>query len=410
MPNDDTGTGAIGASSSVTTPLLPEESSDTGDRQPTTARSPPFKPTKAAAQSALNTEGVTAAIESANTPAQKQQQQQQPGSKHGDAYLEAASSNNLEIVKQCIEVHGVPADYADEDGNTALHFAAQEAAMGVLHYLVEERKVNINVRSGNFKAPPLFWAISAQRMNVIMYLLDHGANAGLQDSTGNSALHVAIHSGSVPITIYIACTQCAVLGYTVDLVDANGITPLMWACYQGKPELAALLVRLGADVNKQDLRGQTSLYFALIRGGYSDIDFLLEKGADPNLREYGSGDAASPTGNTAFDLAASIGYKAEFDKQVKRAQEQLAAAASGPTVFNRSIRKEIAPALMALGGVSLALVAISLYPWFVGVFMGIAILAAMHFTVVKYIVKAPGIHYLQQTPYLSAIFQSSALL
>ncbi|KAJ1941937.1 palmitoyltransferase akr1 [Linderina pennispora] len=34
----------------------------------------------------------------------------------------------------------------------------------------------------------------------------------------------------------------------------------------------------------------------------------------------------------------------------------------------------------------------------------------MHFTVVRFIVKAPNIHYLQQTPYLSAIFQTSALL
>ncbi|KAJ1936973.1 palmitoyltransferase akr1, partial [Linderina pennispora] len=270
--------------------------------------------------------------------------------------------------------------------------------MDVLRYLVEDCKASINVRSGNFKAPPLFWAISAQKMDAIMFLLDHGANASLQDSTGNSALHVAIHSGSVPITIYIACTQHAVLGHTVDMVDFNGITPLMWACYQGKPELAALLIRLGADINKQDSRGQTSLYFALIRGGYSDIDFLLEKGADPNLREYGNGDAASPTGNTVFDLAASIGYKAEFEKQVKWAQERRAMADPGPAFCNRSIRKEIAPSLMALGGVSLALVAISLYPWFVGVFMGIAILAAMHFTVVRFIVKAPNIHYLQQTP------------
>ncbi|ORX67904.1 hypothetical protein DL89DRAFT_259143 [Linderina pennispora] len=390
MSNDATDAEALDASSSVTAPLLSEEGSDAKDPHEGCCterfehRGSGWSYRDDELSLSNNNNNSSSSSSSQNLPTAKYTWKQ-------------ASSNNLELVKKCIEVHGVPVDYTDEDGNSALHFAAQEASMDVLRYLVEDCKASINVRSGNFKAAAVVLGnlgpkdgrnyVSARPWCQCQPAgFDWQQRTSCRDSLGLGAHH----------HLYRVHSACSAGTHS-----RHG--GLQWD-HAVDPELAALLIRLGADINKQDSRGQTSLYFALIRGGYSDIDFLLEKGADPNLREYGNGDAASPTGNTVFDLAASIGYKAEFEKQVKWAQERRAMADPGPAFCNRSIRREIAPSLMALGGVSLALVAISLYPWFVGVFMGIAILAAMHFTVVRFIVKAPNIHYLQQTPYLSAIF------
>jgi len=61
--------------------------------------------------------------------------------------------------------------------------------------------------------------------------------------------------------------------------------PLHAACYQGNYSVAQLLLRQpGIELNTIDIDGRTPLMWAVERGHEGIIDLLLEKGADPKIK------------------------------------------------------------------------------------------------------------------------------
>lgn len=64
------------------------------------------------------------------------------------------------------------------------------------------------------------------------------------------------------------------MGADVNLVDNYGNTPLIQACIYNNPEIVDLLIKSGADVNKENSKGVTALLLAL-ENRYIDIIKLL---------------------------------------------------------------------------------------------------------------------------------------
>ncbi|KAJ2800536.1 palmitoyltransferase akr1, partial [Coemansia furcata] len=245
-----------------------------------------------------------------------------------DAFWEAARRDDVDTVRHFVESKGMQPEQADSGGNSALHWATSGRSLRVLRYLVEERGANVNVRSTNYEATPLFWAISQGNLDAITYLISNGANLALKDSSGNTALHAAVHAVSIPVVIYVACAQLAALGGSVDVGDSGGITPLTWATYQNKAEVVELLIRIGANVNSQDNNGKTPLHYALMIGNGRIVDTLLAKGADPKLKDFGTTDAygvqigsADSSGLSPQDAATIYGFVADLNKQIKSAED-----------------------------------------------------------------------------------------
>ncbi|XP_021497177.1 ankyrin repeat and SAM domain-containing protein 6 isoform X1 [Meriones unguiculatus] len=81
----------------------------------------------------------------------------------------------------------------------------------------------------------------------------------------------------------------------VNLVNADGATPLMLAAVTGQLPLVQLLVEKHADMDKQDsVHGWTALMQATYHGNKEIVKYLLNQGADVALR--------AKNGYTAFDL------------------------------------------------------------------------------------------------------------
>ncbi|KAJ2852072.1 palmitoyltransferase akr1 [Coemansia brasiliensis] len=362
--------------------------------------------TKAAIQSKVSVEeatGVTA----------KTELTQSPNAPEPDNLWIAAQRGELEKLKQLMDAEDVPVDTVDGRGNSILHVAVLGGFIDVVRYLVEEKGANVNIVSKEYDAPPLFWAIFHHRIDALVYLIDHGADPTMRDSTGNSALHAAVHSGSFPILAYLLSTQLSALGNSVDIADSYKMTPLMWACYQSKQDMAELLLNMGASVSCQDQSGKSPLHFALMSSLPSLKIILLAKGADPNLRDFGTSttdDGTAAAGQSPRELAAAHGMLAVFDGYIRDAAEIRDHRDPGKTLLGRSLRKEIGAVALPLLGLITSLGAMSIYPWFVGLFMGLFVLAAMHYVFRKKIARSKSNFMLQKLPYLSAIFQISALL
>ena len=77
---------------------------------------------------------------------------------------------------------------------------------------------------------------------MIVLLLKHGADPTYKDGEGCNCLHLAAQLGHTAIAAYFVAKGCDVNG-----PDANGMSPLMWACFRSTSGVdpARLLIRVG---------------------------------------------------------------------------------------------------------------------------------------------------------------------
>lgn len=62
--------------------------------------------------------------------------------------------------------------------------------------------------------------------------------------------------------------------------DADGMTPVLWAAFEGRLEALKLLVGRGGDPDKSDQFGNTALHLASAKGHMQCVDFLVQFGVN----------------------------------------------------------------------------------------------------------------------------------
>ncbi|MBI5748951.1 MAG: ankyrin repeat domain-containing protein [Nitrospinae bacterium] len=104
----------------------------------------------------------------------------------------------------------------------------------------------------------------------------------------------------------------------------DNYTPLHFAAfYASQPNVAALLIEKGADVNAKDNYGRTPLYVAAWKGQVNFVTLLLKKGADPGI--------ATNEGKTPLRIAQDSGNTtiakilSEAEKKFLEGNEGIAA-------------------------------------------------------------------------------------
>lgn len=87
----------------------------------------------------------------------------------------------------------------------------------------------------------------------------------------------------------------------LDTADARGFTPLILAVYNNEYEMAAYLLKNGANPNAQDKSGNTALLGTCFKGLPAFTRLLLQNNADVNLANYNDA--------TPLIFAATFGHK-----------------------------------------------------------------------------------------------------
>lgn len=62
--------------------------------------------------------------------------------------------------------------------------------------------------------------------------------------------------------------------------DDDGMTPLLYAAFEGKLEAMKLLIGRGGDVDKTDQFGNSALHLSAAKGHISCVDYLVKYGAN----------------------------------------------------------------------------------------------------------------------------------
>jgi ankyrin repeat protein len=176
----------------------------------------------------------------------------------------------LDIMKILIK-NGANVNQKDSTDHTPLHTAAYRGSLPFVRYLVENGANIHDVTVDGFT--PLGRAIQSfvPREEVVRYLIEKGSDVNRASNFGSplriACSYSAQHIGIVKLLLENDADP--------NLLDITG-TPLSVCCKFGLVEMAELLLKHGADVNKADNHLKTPLHMAVKRLYYDRmIDFLL---------------------------------------------------------------------------------------------------------------------------------------
>lgn len=66
----------------------------------------------------------------------------------------------------------------------------------------------------------------------------------------------------------------------INIKDVDGMTPVLWAAFEGRLDALRLLVGRGGNPDKSDQFGNTALHLASAKGHFPCVDFLVKFGAN----------------------------------------------------------------------------------------------------------------------------------
>ncbi|XP_078054004.1 ankyrin repeat and SAM domain-containing protein 6 [Mustelus asterias] len=197
----------------------------------------------------------------------------------------------------------VPVDCTDDDGNTALQFAAGHGHEPLVRFLLMK---GASVDSRNrYGWTPLMQAARGGQLGVARVLLEHGADVNAFNKLGASVLSAAARGGHAALArALLESGACADGGGAGGEGRAGALTPLMVAAQHGAESVLRALLEWGAaaaDSGAGPAGGWSALMLAALNGELAAAQQLTERGADPNQANVG--------GMTAFEIACACKQK-----------------------------------------------------------------------------------------------------
>ncbi|EKE39032.1 hypothetical protein ENUP19_0181G0011 [Entamoeba nuttalli] len=110
----------------------------------------------------------------------------------------------------------------------------------------------------------------------IMKYKDNGENLDINDKCGNTLLHIAVKGRQGDMIQFLVN-----LGMDINCVNAEGITPLMYAIELGFDDISLDILQIKSlDLEHWDHMGRTALHYCALYGNAVMANILLENGID----------------------------------------------------------------------------------------------------------------------------------
>ncbi|XP_039757781.1 ankyrin repeat domain-containing protein 50 [Pararge aegeria] len=200
------------------------------------------------------------------------------------------------------------ADARDADGLTPLHLAVVHGNVPLVQTLLAVG-ADVNAKD-NEQHTVVHWATVCGEVGALRAVLAAGANAATSDQHGGFPLHYAAQMCGAPAATDHQSRGAALEvlralvregGARVDVRDADGRTPLLWAASAGSAAAVLGLHQAGASVDDADRDGLTALHCAAARGHTEALETLVGLcGARV--------DVADSHGCTPLHYAAALGH------------------------------------------------------------------------------------------------------
>jgi ankyrin repeat protein len=200
------------------------------------------------------------------------------------ALTEAAIIGSAPIIDVLLKA-GANANTRNPQGETPLMAVARTGKVDAAKLLLEAG-ADINAKESFGGQSALMWAAAQSQPEMIKLLASRGADLNARGLVHQWERKVIteprpkdMNKGGFTPLLYAArqgCVECvrqlAAAGADLDVEDPDRVTPLNMALLNMHFELAAVLIKAGADVDKWDLYGRSPLYMA------ADVSTLPTKG------------------------------------------------------------------------------------------------------------------------------------
>ncbi|KAL7300780.1 hypothetical protein TKK_0006756 [Trichogramma kaykai] len=161
-------------------------------------------------------------------------------------------------------------------------FIGEDNLSGLQHFL-ENKRTQVDDRDEN-GVTALIFAATKGKLQFVRHLIDHGADVNAEDADNWTALLCAAKEGHTDV-----CMELIEHGAKLEHRDVGGWTALMWAAYKNHGSTVTLLLSRGADVNAHGNYHISSLLWAAGRGYADIVKQLLSYGAKVNVGDkYGT--------------------------------------------------------------------------------------------------------------------------
>jgi uncharacterized protein len=232
------------------------------------------------------------------------------------ALTEAATVGSSPVIDALLKA-GADPNARNPEGETPLMAVARSGHVEAARKLIDAH-ADVNAKETWGGQSALMWAAAQSQAEMVKFLASKGADLNARGVIRQWERKVIteprpkdMNKGGFTPLLYAAregCVECArhliAAGADPDLEDPERITPLNMALLNLHFELAAFMIKAGADVNKWDLFGRSPLYMAAdvstlpVKGNgamavlpsedaLSALDvakLLLAAGANPNLQ------------------------------------------------------------------------------------------------------------------------------
>ena len=183
----------------------------------------------------------------------------------------------------CIHVRGPVVGIQEYDNMVQMVRTSEYLKSGSAARLLLDHGASIHTRSKDGRTP-LHLASQYDLWDVVMLLVERGADVDSQDNNNMTPLLCAIESGR-NLSAAQLLLDCRA---SIDLRDKNGQTPLHFALRSSLPDVVALLLKFGAEVDSRDNNNITPLLCTTITQDFKSdgaSQLLLEHGASVNVRD-----------------------------------------------------------------------------------------------------------------------------
>ncbi|MFZ2854439.1 MAG: ankyrin repeat domain-containing protein [Rhodocyclaceae bacterium] len=197
------------------------------------------------------------------------------------------SLSQLVALAMLTTLPGLAAAGVYEDMLIALKSDNTPAAVALLDRGVDVNTVDIH---GNTL---VMLAVRENNLDLLEQLLLRRARLNIRNRDGDTALRTAAFTGKLPFVQRLVEAGAEVNMY--------GWSPLAYAAFNGHADVAAYLLKRGAEINAVTENGSTALLLAVRNGHQAAVDILLKHEADPNIateRDETALDWAVKTNNT----------------------------------------------------------------------------------------------------------------
>jgi ankyrin repeat protein len=180
---------------------------------------------------------------------------------------------------------GADANSVDPAGETALMTATRTGTPDALKALIDHG-AKVNATDAEYQQTALMLAVRESHPDAVKVLIEHGATLNARTRTGDTPAFRPPCKGTGCGSEGVGINRGGVPDRGARGAIPGGMTSLLYAARDGRPDEARLLVAAGADVNLADPNGITPLLDAILNNHVDVARLLLDHGGDVNAPDF----------------------------------------------------------------------------------------------------------------------------